>query len=77
MKKILITGEHSYIGTSFFNYTKQYEIDFISVRGEDWRLRDFSCYDVILHTAGIAHSDIKTGRGQEYEKQKRQYYKTN
>lgn len=77
MKKILITGKHSYIGTSFFNYTKQYEIDFISVRGEDWRLRDFSCYDVILHTAGIAHSDIKTGRGQEYEKQKRQYYKTN
>lgn len=77
MKKILITGKNSYIGTSFFNNTKQYEIDFISVRGEDWRLKDFSSYDVILHTAGIVHADIRTRKGQEYIRLKKYYYEIN
>ena len=61
MKKILITGTHSYIGTSFVHYLKQwpedYQVDTISLRGEDWKLRSFSGYDVVYHLAGIAHSD--------------------
>ncbi|MHC5269458.1 NAD-dependent epimerase/dehydratase family protein [Enterococcus sp. LJL98] len=59
MKKILITGKNSYIGTSFqkwmAQYPEAYQVDAISVRGEDWKEKDFSEYDSILHLAGIAH----------------------
>jgi UDP-glucose 4-epimerase len=30
-------------------------VDAISLRGEDWRGRDFSAYDAVLHAAGLAH----------------------
>ncbi len=60
MKKILITGENSYIGTSFTNYLLDkdpinYQIDEISVKDDSWKKHDFSKYDVIFHVAGIAH----------------------
>ncbi|NJJ41637.1 NAD-dependent epimerase/dehydratase family protein [Paenibacillus apii] len=58
-KKILITGKGSYIGTSFIKWVSQwpdqYEVEEISVRGEEWKNHDFSKYDVVLHVAGIAH----------------------
>lgn len=61
MKKILITGENSYIGTSFKAYMKQYadeyQIETISVRGNEWKNKSFSEYDSVFHVAGIAHSD--------------------
>lgn len=59
MKKILITGKSSYVGTSFEkwleNYPDKYLIDSISLRDNSWRETDFTVYDVILHVAGIAH----------------------
>ncbi|MGY3750912.1 NAD-dependent epimerase/dehydratase family protein [Vagococcus acidifermentans] len=59
MKRILITGRNSYIGTSFETYLSQfpeaYQVDTISVRGDGWREADFSSYDVLFHVAGIAH----------------------
>ncbi len=59
MKRILITGENSYIGTSFETYLSQfpeaYQVETISVRGDGWREVDFSSYDVLFHVAGIAH----------------------
>lgn len=61
MKKILITGDHSYIGTSFEKHLKQwperYHVDTINMRGEQWREKSFSGYDAVYHVAGIAHSD--------------------
>lgn len=61
MKKILITGDHSYIGTSFEKHLKQwpdrYQVDTINMRGEEWRETSFSGYDAVYHVAGIAHSD--------------------
>lgn len=58
-KRILITGQGSYIGTSFKKWISQwpekFEIDEISLRSDDWKLMSFSEYDVILHVAGIAH----------------------
>ena len=62
MKKILITGANSYIGTSFENYMKNfegYQIDTLDMLGGSWTEYDFSGYDVIFHVAGIAHSDVK------------------
>lgn len=59
MKKILITGKKSYVGTSLEqwlgNYPDRYSIDSISLRDDSWKERDFSGYDVVVHTAGIAH----------------------
>ena len=61
MKKILITGANSYIGTSFEAYMsrwpEQYQVDTIDMIDGTWRHKDFSGYDTIFHVAGIAHSD--------------------
>jgi len=60
MKKILITGANSYIGTSFEKFIKknapnEYIIDTIDMVGDSWKQKDFSTYDTVFHVAGIAH----------------------
>lgn len=59
MKKILITGANSYVGTSLEkwleNFPTSYLTTSISVRNDSWAEKDFSAYDVVLHVAGIAH----------------------
>lgn len=59
MKKILITGMNSYIGNSLEQWLKKnpekYTVDKISLRSEQWKTKDFSIYDSIVHTVGIAH----------------------
>ncbi|MBR2011006.1 MAG: NAD-dependent epimerase/dehydratase family protein [Clostridia bacterium] len=62
MKKILITGANSYIGTSFEKYVKEnfpnrYTVDTVDMIDGAWREMDFGGYDSIFHVAGIAHSD--------------------
>lgn len=74
MKRILITGKNSYVGTKFMEWVSQwpdeYQVDAISVRGDDWKQHDFSGYDSVLHVAGIAH--IK-----ETKENRELYYKVN
>lgn len=74
MKKILITGKNSYVGTSLEkwlgNYPDRYSIDSISLRNDLWKKKDFSEYDVVFHVAGIAH--IK-----ETKENAHLYYKVN
>lgn len=59
MKRILITGKDSYIGTSFKKYLEQYPDDYyveeLDVRDDSWKEFDFSSFDVVYHVAGIAH----------------------
>ena len=60
MKKILITGANSYIGTSFEkylnnNYFNDYEVDTADMIDGTWREKSFNGYDVVFHVAGIAH----------------------
>ena len=58
MKKILITGANSYIGTSFENYIKKfdgYSVNTVDMVDGTWRNMDFSGYDAVFHVAGIAH----------------------
>lgn len=59
MKKILITGKNSYVGTNLVkwlgNYPDKYIVDSISLRDGSWSEKDFSGYDVVYHTAAIAH----------------------
>ncbi|EME8221091.1 NAD-dependent epimerase/dehydratase family protein [Enterococcus faecium] len=77
MKKILITGANSYIGTSFKKWMAQfqdeYQIDTLSVRGDAWREHDFSGYDTVFHVAGIAHADVS----KVSEETKQLYYAVN
>ncbi|BAB07434.1 NAD-dependent epimerase/dehydratase family protein [Halalkalibacterium halodurans] len=74
MKNVLITGANSYIGLSFKNWLakepEKYKVDSISLRGDLWKEKDFSQYDVLLHAAGIAH--IK-----ETKENKELYFKVN
>lgn len=61
MKKILITGANSYIGTSFEKYMAQwpdrYQVDTVDMIDGTWREKSFTGYDCVYHVAGIAHSD--------------------
>jgi UDP-glucose 4-epimerase len=74
MKKILITGKDSYIGTSFEKWVMKepdnYRVDTVDMRDEKWNNKDFSEYDVVFHVAGIAH--IK-----ETKENKDLYYRIN
>jgi len=76
MKRILITGANSYIGTSFEKYMDDkegYEIDTLDMRNENWVDHDFSIYEVVFHVAGIAHADV----GKVSEETRKLYYKVN
>jgi len=59
MKKILITGKNSYIGTSLENWLMRepdkYKVDTVDMKDGSWKDADFSSYDVVFHVAGIAH----------------------
>jgi UDP-glucose 4-epimerase len=77
MKKILITGAGSYIGTSFASYLAQwpedYQVDTVDMIDGSWRQKSFAGYDCVYHVAGIAHSDT----GNVTEERKAFYYKIN
>lgn len=78
MKRILITGANSYIGTSFENYIKsnypnEYIIDTVDMIDGAWREKSFSGYDSVFHVAGIAHSD----NGKISDEKAKLYYSVN
>ena len=85
MKKILITGAGSFIGTSFENYIKNhanhdaYEISVMDtltgkkVGDETEDTWNFAGFDVVFHVAGIAHADV----GKVTEEGKELYRKVN
>lgn len=77
MKKILITGANSYIGTSFENYLsqwpEQYSVTTLDMIDGSWRNTSFAGYDAVYHVAGIAHADT----GHVSDERKAFYYKIN
>ncbi len=77
MKKILITGAGSYIGTSFEKYMESfyndYSIDTVDMIGDSWKSVSFSGYDCVFHVAGIAHSD----NGKISKEKEKLYYAVN
>lgn len=74
MKRVLITGKNSYIGTSVEKWLlrepEQYQISTVDVRGDDWKVYDFSKSDIVFHVAGIAHVSRNP-------KMEHQYYEVN
>ncbi|MGO2892412.1 MAG: NAD-dependent epimerase/dehydratase family protein [Enterococcus devriesei] len=77
MKRVLITGANSYIGTSFEKYMYQfeagYQIDTLDMHGDLWKESDLSQYDSVFHVAGIAHADVS----KVSDEVKRLYYQVN
>lgn len=77
MKRVLITGANSYIGTTFENWINKNNdtivVDTQDMIGDAWKEKKFYGYDVIFHVAGIAHADV----GKVTEEQKKLYYQVN
>lgn len=59
MKKILITGANSYVGTSFEKWLAQwpdaYSVDTLDMIDGTWKEKSFQGYDAVFHVAGIVH----------------------
>lgn len=77
MKRILITGANSYIGTSVEAYLskwpEKYQVDTLDMLDGSWREKSFADYDAVFHVAGIAHSD----NGKISEDKEKLYYAVN
>lgn len=77
MKRVLITGAGSYIGTSVENWLKKwpdkYEVTVLDMMGDKWKEFDFHGFDAVYHVAGIAHADITNVS----EERKKLYYQVN
>ena len=78
MKKVLITGANSYIGTSFEKYAYEHyagelSVDTIDMIDGSWRSFSFAGYDIVYHVAGIAHADV----GNVSEETRKKYYAVN
>jgi UDP-glucose 4-epimerase len=63
MKRILITGANSYVGTNVERWLMRepdkYQVDTLDMIDGSWSEKDFSGYDVVFHVAGIAHVNAK------------------
>jgi len=59
MKRVLITGEHGYIGRRLGEFLaerpEEYVTAFLGVRGDGWREKDLSGYDAVVHAAALVH----------------------
>lgn len=70
MKRVLITGAGSYIGTKVEEWLKRspelFEVDAVDTLNDNWKKADFSKYDVVYNVAGIAHVKAKKGEGPLY-----------
>jgi UDP-glucose 4-epimerase len=55
MKKVLITGASGFIGLYLVEHLTGFDIQTLSLRGEDWQQLDLNV-DAIIHCAGIAHA---------------------
>lgn len=70
MTRVLIIGEHSYLGNSFAEYLRrfsdEYSVRKISVRQSGWREESFQRIDVIYYVAAIVHCKESSVPEEEY-----------
>lgn len=59
MKKVLITGANSFVGTNIEKWLlktpNEFSVDTVDTMNDAWKQADFTKYDAIFHVAGIAH----------------------
>lgn len=58
MKRVLITGEGSYVGGNVRDWllkdSDSFEVEVVSTFNDEWKKADFSRFDCVYHVAGIA-----------------------
>ena len=63
MKKVLITGANSFVGTNIEKWLLKepelYQVDTVDTMNDAWKQADLTKYDIVFHVAGIAHVDPK------------------
>lgn len=63
MKKVLITGANSFVGTNIEKWLIKepglFVVDTVDTMNYEWMKADFRQYDTVFHVAGIAHVDPK------------------
>ena len=63
MKRILITGAKSFVGTNIERWLMKepakFAVDTVDTMNETWKQVDYRLYDAVFHVAGIAHVDPK------------------
>lgn len=63
MKRVLITGANSFVGTNIEKWLLktpgEFEVDTVDTMNEAWKQADYTKYDAVFHVAGIAHVDPK------------------
>jgi nucleoside-diphosphate-sugar epimerase len=74
LKRVLITGANSYVGTNVEKWLMKepdkFYVETLDMKDPNWRNFDFSKFDVVFHVAGIAHVSTK-------KSMKDLYYKVN
>lgn len=77
MKRILITGAGSFVGTSVRRHLEQwpdrYTVTEVGTVNGEWEELVFAQFDTVYHVAGLAHSDV----GNVTEEVKKKYYAIN
>lgn len=72
MKRVLITGANSFVGTNIEQWLMKepddFLVDTIDTMNGIWKQADFSKYDAVFHVAGIAHVDPKPEMASLYYK---------
>ena len=63
MKRVLITGANSFVGTNIERWLLrvpgEFEVDTVDTMNDAWKQVDYTKYDSVFHVAGIAHVDPK------------------
>jgi len=63
MRKVLITGANSFVGTNIEKWLmktpNEFQVDTVDTMNDAWKQADFTQYDTVFHVAGIAHVDPK------------------
>lgn len=63
MRKVLITGANSYVGTNIEQWLmkspEEFLVEIVDTFDDHWKQADFTQCDVVFHVAGIAHVDPK------------------
>ncbi len=77
MKRIVITGTGSFVGTAIQKHLERwpgkYQVKAVGTRNGEWKKWDFSAFDIVYHVAGLAHSDV----GSVTDEVKKKYYAVN
>ena len=72
MKRVLITGAGSYVGTNVMQWLQKdpdnFYVEAVDTFGDNWKKADYTKFDVVYHVAGIAEEKKKKGMEELYYK---------